>query len=340
MSRRRVAVVTALAVVVAGVAAVVGYLVWPRHSDFEEAAALLPADTLRVTWTDWDRLRDEIPGGDLVAKAQDRDLSVSSLAASAADLDAAVGFDPTTDAQWEILGQGRDGMVVVLEVKVDVDDLASRFEEAGWTRPSSDDTDGAVWSGGADVAAAAGVSSPELQFVAFDKDRGLLVGSDRSDYLESAMEVVADDEDGLDISPLTDGLEQDPLAATAFMDDYACEALDMSQADEDAQAVADGLVEEAGGVTPMKGYLVAVAADRRLTVVLRFADDEQASRNETSRAALLTAEDPGQMVAYPDLVASPETESDGDLVVISGRASERSAPMSNLTSGPVLLASC
>ncbi|KRF20947.1 hypothetical protein ASG90_00555 [Nocardioides sp. Soil797] len=340
MNRRRVAVLTALAVVVAGAAAVIGYVVWPRSTDFEKAAALLPADTLRVTWTDWDRLRDEFSGPDFVTNVQDRDLSVSSLASSAQDIDDAVGFDPTTDAGWEILGQGRDGMVVVLELDVDLDDVASGFEDAGWTRPSSDAMSGAVWGGGADVVAGAGLVTPELQFVAFDEEKGLLIGSDNADHLESSMDVVTGDTDGLDVTPLTDGLEQDPLDATAFIDDYACEALDMSQADEDAQSVADGLVAEAGGVTPLNGYLVALSADRRLTVVFRFADDEQASHDETSRAALLTAEDPGQMVAYPELVTSPRTSSDGDRVVISGQVDDDSAPMANLASGPVLLAAC
>lgn len=340
MSRRRVAVLTAVVVVVAGAAAVVGYVVWPRHSDFEKAAALLPADTLRVTWTDWGRLRDEVSGPDLVAQAQDRDLSVSSLASSSDDLEAAVGLDLADDADWEVLGQGRDGMVVVLKLSGDLGDVADGFEEAGWTRPSSDALAGAVWAGGPDVLAGAGLSANELQFVAFDDDQGVLVGSDQADYLDSAMDVVTGDEDGLDITPLSGGLEDDPLDATVFMDDYACEALDMGQADDDAQKVAAGLVEEAGGVSPLTGYLVALSADQRLTVAFRFADDEQAERNLTSREALLTADDPGQMVSYPDLVGSVEASSDGDRVVLTGRANEDNAPMSNLTSGPVLLASC
>ncbi|QIX25470.1 hypothetical protein ncot_01860 [Nocardioides sp. JQ2195] len=337
---RRVAIVTALLVVVAGAAAVIGYVVWPRDSDFEKAAALLPDDTLRVTWTDWGRLRDELPGPDFVNQADDRDLSVSSLASAAPELEGAVGFDPTTDAEWEILGQGREGMVVVVKVDGDLGELASGFEDAGWTRPSSDDLAGEVWSGGADVAAAAGLLTPELQFVAFDEEQGLLVGSDQPTYLDSAMEVVTGDEDGLDITPLSDGLEHDPLDVTAFLGDYACEALTMGEADEDAQAVADDLVDEAGGVTPLKGYLVALSAERRLSVVFRFADDAQAEHDASSRGALMTAEDPGQMVAYPDLVASPRTTTDGDRVVITGRVDESSAPMANLASGPVLLASC
>lgn len=339
LTRRRTAVLTALLVVVAGVAAVIGYVVWPRHSDFEKAAGLLPPDTLRVAWTDWGRLRDERPGPDFVADVQDHDLSVSALASSASELDAALGFDPTA-SDWEILGQSRDGMVIILKLPGDLGEVASSFEDAGYARPSSDAMDGAVWKGGPDVVADLGLTNTELQHVAFVEDEGLLVGSDRAGYLETAMEAVTGDEDGLDITGLSDGLTDDPLDATAFMDDYACEALGMGQADDDAQAVADDLVEQAGGVSPVKGYLVALSADHRLSVVFRFADEDQASRNETSRAALLSAEDPGQMVSYADLVSSPKSSTDGERVVLTGRADEDNFPMSNLTSGPVLLASC
>lgn len=339
VTRRRIAVFSAVAVLVAAVAVVVGYVVWPRHSDFEEAAALLPKDTLRVTWTDWERLRDEVGGEDLLAMAQDRELTVSSLAPYAPEIRAALGFDPT-GADWEILGQSRDGMLLALKLPGDLGEVADAFASSGFEKPGSDAMDGAVWSGGPDAVADLGLATGELQNVAFLESEGLLVASDSADYLSSAMDVVRGDEDGLDITPLSDGLADDPIDVTAFLDDHACEALAMSQADEDAQAVADDLIADAGGISPLKGYLVAVAADQRLSVVLRFADDDQANRNATSRAALLTAEDPGQMVAYSDVVADPSTEQDDERVVVTGTVATDGAPMSNLASGPVLLAAC
>lgn len=339
VTRRRIALCTVVAVLVATVAAVVGYVVWPRHSDFEEAAALLPDDTLRVTWTDWARVRDELGGDDFASVARDRELTASSLAYSAPDLKRSLGFDPTR-ADWEILGQARDGMLLVLKLPGDLGEVADAFASAGYEKPGSKAMDGGVWAGGPDVVAELGLTTGELQNVAFVESEGLLVASDSKEYLASSMKVVRGDEDGLDVTPLTDGLDQDPLDATAFLDDHACEALAMSQADEDAQTVADDLIDEAGGVAPLEGYLVAVAADQRLSVVFAFADDEQAEREATSRAALLTAEDPGQMIAYSDVVTDASTEQDDARVVITGTVKADGAPMSNLAAGPVLLASC
>ncbi|KQZ66848.1 hypothetical protein [Nocardioides sp. Root151] len=339
MSRRRVALFTVVVVVIAAVAAAVGWFVWPRDSDFEKAAALLPDDTLRVTWTDWERVRDEVGDSDVYTAATDRDLSVSSLAGSADDIEAQLGFDPL-DADWELLGQSREGMVVVVKLPGDLDDVASAFKGAGYTEPSSKRMDGAVWEGGPDVLASLGLTNNELQSVAFVEEEGLLVGSDSATYLRSAMKTVTGDEDGLDVTPLTDPLEDDPLDATVFLEDYACEALSMSQADEATQTVADGLVDDAGGVSPLKGYLVALSADEQLSVVFRFADDDQAERNASSRGSLATAEDPGQMVAYSDVFSDPTTEADDADVVLTATALRDGYPMANLAAGPVLLATC
>ncbi|WP_157551036.1 hypothetical protein [Nocardioides jensenii] len=339
MTRRRVAMATAVVVLVGAVAAVVGWFVWPRDSEFEKAAALLPADTLRVGWTDWDRVRDEVSGPDLLTAASDRDLSVSSLASSAAEIEKSLGFDPL-QSDWELLGQSREGMVVVMKLPGDLTDVASAFEEAGYTPPGSKRLDGGVWEGGPDVVSGLGLTSNELQSVAFVEEEGLLVGSDQADYLRTAMKTVLGEEEGLDITPLTDPLEGDPLDATVLMKDYACEALAMSQADDAARTVADDLVEQAGGVSPLKGYLVALSTDDRLSVVFGFDSDDQASRNAESRGALATAEDPGQMVSYADVFSDPTTRTDGKAVVLTATAEPDGYPMSNLATGPVLLASC
>ena len=346
---RRVALLTAVAVVVVGVAAAVAYVVWPRGSDFERAAGLLPAKTLRVSWTDWSRLRAETdvadPAGkgeeEFLAELADRDLAVSSLAASAPALRENLGFDPAA-ADWEILGQGRGGMVLVLKVSDDTDlgTVADRYEEAGFTRPDDDAMSGGVWKGGPDVVAGLdGLGSPELQHVAFLEDEGLMLSSDNAGYLESAVPYATGDEDGLDLSDLA-GPAGDPLAAVALASDLACEELSMSSADPDAQAEADQLVEQAGGVDPVTGYLVAIGPDRSLTVVFGFENDDQAEQNARSRRALAGAEDPGQLLSYRELFDLDDVEADGSTVVLTGTAHLANAPLSNLSSGPVLLASC
>jgi hypothetical protein len=345
---RRVAVLTALAVLVVGVAAAVAYVVWPKGSDFERAAGLLPPKTLRVSWTDWSRLRDRSDVDDPAGKGQeeflsalgDDDLAVSSLAASAPALRKNLGFDPVA-ADWEILGQSRSGMVMILKVgdEVGLADVADRYEEAGFTRPD-DALSGGVWEGGPDVVAGLeGLGSPELQHAAFLEDDGLLLTSDNADYLRSAVPYAAGDEDGLDLSDLA-GPAGDPLAAVALASDLACEELGMASADPDAQALADRLVDEAGGVDPVTGYLVAIGADRDLTVVFDFENDDQAEQNARSRQALATAEDPGQLLEYRELFDLDDVEADGHRVVLTGTARLANAPLSNLSSGPVLLAAC
>lgn len=68
MCRRRVAMFTACAVLVVGVAAGLGWVVWARDRDIDKGAALLPADTLLVTGPagpDQTRLGEEVSGGDV-----------------------------------------------------------------------------------------------------------------------------------------------------------------------------------------------------------------------------------------------------------------------------------
>ena len=346
---RRVALLTALLVLVVAVAAVVGYVVWPRGSEFQRAAELLPDKTLRVSWTDWAGLRDQTdvkdPSGagaeDFLAEVSDQDYSVSSLASAAQPLKETLGFSPV-ESEWEILGQSRSGMVMILKLgeDADFDAIAEKYAAAGFTRPDDDALAGGVWEGGPDVVSGLeGLESPELQNVAFLQDEGLLLSSDSAAYLRTAVPFADGDKDGLDLSDLA-GPAGDPLAAVAMADDLACDRLRMSQADADAQTTADQLVEQAGGVSPLKGYLVALGADRSLTVVFDFENDDQAEKNVRSREALAGAEDPGQMLAYDELFDVDDVKQDGHRVVLTGATVEGSAPLSNLSAGPVLLASC
>ena len=346
---RRVALLTALLVLVVGVAAVVGYAVWPRGSEFQQAAGLLPDKTLRVTWTDWAGLRDQTdvkdPAGagaeEFLAEVSDQDYSVSSLASAAQPLKKTLGFSPV-ESEWEILGQSRAGMVMILKLgeDADFDAIADKYSAAGFTRPDDDALSGGVWKGGPDVVAGLeGLESPELQHVAFLEDEGLLLSSDSAGYLGSAVPFAKGDKDGLDLSDLAEPAG-DPLAAIAFGGDLACDSLSMNQADSDAQTTAEQLVERAGGVSPLTGYLVALGADRSLTVVFDFENDDQAKENARSREALAGAEDPGQLLSYDELFDLDDVQQDGHRVVLTGTTVVDSSPLSNLSSGPVLLASC
>ena len=260
----------------------------------------------------------------------------------AADLHDQLGWSPLTSG-WEILGQGRDGMVLVVDLGEDRDlsDIADHYAAAGFTEPGEDRLDGGVWTGGADVLARlTNLGEPVLQHVALLEDEHLLVSSDNASYLEDTVPVVRGDEDGLDLSALA-GHVEDPLAAVGFVDDYACEELAMGLADEGAQSRAGELVDAAGGVSPLAGYLVALQSGDRMTVVFAFENDDQAGDDARSRRLLAEGEDPGQLVAYPDLFRIAEGEADGSEVVLRLEdVADDGYALTNLTQGPVLLASC
>jgi hypothetical protein len=279
---------------------------------------------------------------DVLLEAADRDLSVSSLASSAVLLEENLGFNPVA-TDWELLGQGRDGQLLVVQLAegTDVGEVGERFAELGFDEPGDDALSGAVWRGGPDVVSnVPGLATYELQNVAFLEDERLLVASDSADFLESqGVPAVTGEEDGLDAGALT-GQVAEPLAAVGHLDDYACEALSMASAAPDVQQVAEELVEEAGGVTAMTGYLVALEAGERLSVAFAFEDDARAEQNARSREALAGADDPAQFVAYPDLFSVSDVEQDGSTVLLTAEAVPDSAPLSNLTQGPVLLAAC
>lgn len=347
--RRRTGLLVGLALLVVAVVAGVGYAVWPRATGLERAAGLLPPDTLRVTWTNWAGLREELGAESVDGEAgerfydavADRDLSTSSLASSTDLLVQGLGLNPMA-SDWEMLGQSRDGMVLVMQLAegTDVEALADRFGRLGFDEPGSDELSGAVWRGGPDVISdVPGLATYELQNVAFLADERLLVASEDADHLESVVPVVRGDEDGLDASAVLEHVDT-PLTAVALLEDYACEALSMSSADPEAQAQAEALVEEAGGVTAMTGYLVALGEGERLTIVLDFEDEARAEDNAVAREALAGAEDPAQFVAYPEVFTLSEVSQEGTSVVMTGTAHPEFAPLSNLTEGPVLLATC
>jgi hypothetical protein len=338
-------VLIGVAALVVAIAAVTAYVIWPRGSDLDRAAALLPDDTLRVAWTDWAGVREETglePGAALLEEIERRDLgSASVLAHSAAPIEASLGVDPMA-AEWEILGQGPHGMLLVLKVDegTDLGDVAERYREGGFTAPEDEPLDGGVWEGGPDVLAGLPeLGEPVLQHVAFLEDERLLVTSDDATFLERAMPTVREG-DGLDLTDLS-GKVDEPLTAVGFAGDHACRELAMTAADEGGQAVADRLIEDAGGISPLTGYLVAMQPDHRMSVVFGFEDENRARGNADARRALASGEDPGQLLSYPDLFRVEDSEADGDVVVLTlDEVAEDGFALTNLSQGPVLLAAC
>lgn len=344
MPRRAVvALVVVLAVAVAGLAA---WRLLTPTTELARALALAPADTSRASWTDWAAVRREL-GADVGARSSaedvdaflsdafDRDLSsMSALGTSAGVMQEQLGLSPATLA-WELLAQSPDGAVEVLGVAddTDFDALADRLARLGWTEP--DDPDG-VWVGGPDVLSAAGPGlTPELQHLALLEDEHVVLASDQAPFLSQVL-----DDDGADeLADLAEGLDE-PLAAAVYDGAYACEALAMSQADDEAAAEADQLVGAAGGVHPLSGFAMGMLGDGDVRAVMRVEDADDAPGDAEARATLASGPAPGQGGEFPDRFTVEEAGSEGRDVVLDLRPVAGTYVLSDLTSGPVLFATC
>lgn len=344
--RRRQAVAVALAVVLMAVAALVAVRWWreSHRTDLQRAVALAPAEAERLSWTDWSGVRTELGTGDdldaLLDDGYDADLTSSSaLVESAPLLDEEYGWSPAT-VEWELLAQSSAGVAVVVGLPDDIDAgaLADRLDALGYARP---DDDTGVWEGGEELVAtvAAGrTSSPVLQYVAIDADAGVLTLGDNAGYLDRVLDARGADHDG-ELDDVVDAVGE-PLAAAVYRGSHACTALAMSQADPSDQAAADGLLASAGEVNPMTAFAMAVEPDRDVLVAMSFESDEQARRNADSRAALAAGEAPGQGGSFADRFTLGDVVADGTLLTLRLAPVEGAAVLSDLSTGPVLFATC
>ena len=349
MSRR--AVVALVAVVAVVLAGLVAWRLLTPATQLERALALVPADASRVSWTDWEGVRREL-GADLDARSSaeavdaflsdafSADLSaMSALGTSAGVMQEQLGFSPAT-LTWELLAQSSDGAVEVMGVGDDVsfDDLADRLSSLGWTEP--DRADG-VWMGGPDVLAGVGAGlTPELQHVALLADQHVILTSDLAPYLEQVLGVVHGDADAADgLADLSAGLGE-PLAAAVYDSAYTCERLAMSQADDDARAEADQLVEATGGIHPLTGFAMGLLAGGDLQAVMQVEDPDDAPGDADARAQLASGPAPGQGGDFSDRFTVAAASSQGRTITLDLHPEAGQYVLSDLTSGPVLFATC
>ncbi|HEX5860639.1 MAG TPA: hypothetical protein VFY58_02285 [Nocardioides sp.] len=341
------AALVVLALVVAG-------LLWWRSAqltDLQRAIAVTPPDAQRLSWTDWAAVREELGAGIAAGSETPRlesfldegfetDLTSSSaLVQSATALHERYGLSPAS-LEWELLSQSEEGAVVLLGApdSLDFDALADRLERLGYDPPESDT---GVWEGGPDVLA--GISpdlTPELQHIALDADRQLVVASDRSDYLDRAMETVVGEEDSLTGFDEVVEAAGEPLSAAIYSGEQTCQALAMSSADRADQAQAEELIQNAGEVNPVTGFAMAVQPNRDVRVVLGFESEDQARVNADSRAVLARGPAPGQGGDFSDRFTVDRVTAEGSLVTLALDPAEGEYVLSDLSSGPVLFATC
>jgi hypothetical protein len=348
--RRAVLVVVVLLVLVAAGA---GFRWWQqgRQSTFARAVATAPAGTERVSWTDWAGVRRvvhstvsagsserEVAG--FLSAAYDRDLdSRSALVESTPVLQSRFGFSPAS-ADWEVFSQGQQGAVITVRMPdgTDFGAIGDRWESLGYVRPPSE---AGVWKGGDDLLASISPDlTPELAYLAVVPEDHLVLASDQAGFLRTA--VLAATGDG----PRVEGLDAvtgdvgDPLSAAVYTGAYACGALAMAQADAADQARADDLIRQAGTVDPYLAFAMAVAASGEVTVAMEFESGAQARTNADSRAALASGDAVGQGGTFPDRFTLRSAEADGSLLTLDLAPRPRQAVLSDLSTGPLLFATC
>lgn len=328
---------------------------WRHHGDrtsFAWAVDHAPAGVQRLSWTDWAAVRAHEGGDHLSAtsstadlrrfldRAYDSDLSsASGLVTSAPVLQARFGFSPAS-ADWELLGQSDQGTVEMLRLtsSVDLGDVADRLGELGYQEPS--DPDG-VWRGGPDVLARISPSlSPELQYVVLDTHDSLVLTSDSAAYLQVAADAVRGKgatATGLD-AVVDDAGE--PLAAEVYAGDYACSALAMAHAGRSDRAQARELVAAAGQVDPYTAFAMSDEPGGQVRVGFEFDDGDVARTNADTRATLARGPAPGQGGTFGDRYRVASVTARGSLVVMLLDPRPDASVLSDLSTGPVLFATC
>jgi hypothetical protein len=349
---RRAWVVAALvvALIVAG-----GAFVWWRHHDgrtsFAWAVGHAPEGVERLSWTDWAAVRaqehaDLSPDSSaaelrhFLDRAYDDDLSsTSALVTSAPVLQERFGFSPAS-ADWELFSQSDQGAVVMLHLpsSVDLDDVADHLRELGYRAPS--DADG-VWLGGEDLLARISPAlSGELQYVALDHHDSLVLTSDSAEFLKVAADAVHGD--GATATGL-DGVVDDagaPLSSEVYDGDYACGALAMAHAGSADQAQGRQLLAAAGEVNPYSAFAMSDEPDGTVRVAFQFDGDDVARTNADTRATLARGPAPGQGGTFGDRFRVSSVTARGALVVMRLAPRSDASVLSDLSTGPLLFATC
>ncbi|MCW2786708.1 MAG: hypothetical protein JWP74_3225 [Marmoricola sp.] len=357
---RRVAEILVTLVVVLAVVTGVLRLVHDRdRTDLSRALDVVPAATLRLSFTDWAQVRRTLHVKDetspdakavasLVGRAYDADLSaVSSIDDSAPAMQKYFGFSPST-ITWEAYGQSKAGaaMVAKMPTGFDFSKVRDHLLDVGFKQPSS--TDG-VWNGGVDLIAATDETlTPEMQYVAVLADQGLIVSSDQESYAKQAV-VVAEGKaktlgDVASTRSLVDKLAE-PAAAMIWSRDFACSDLAMSTADPGDQDQAQQLITAAGKTTPLTGLVMAFGgtADkgRAFRVAEGFESGNEARENLRARARLAVGPAVGRGGSFSDDLTLTSSKTNGAAVMLDFTPTARSGyVLSTYDSGPVLFATC
>jgi hypothetical protein len=343
---------TVVAVVVVLALLAGGWWWWrtQQQNEFQRAISWAPSDAQRLTFTDWAGVRRELDvelSADSPAEAVSgfmddafgADLSsMSALPESTEVMHERFGFSPAT-LEWELLSQSEAGAVVVMRVAegTDFDAMRDRLEDLGYQRPEDEE---GVWVGGIDLLPRIGTLTPELQFLAIDEGQRVVVSSDTQGYLEQALPDVTGGEGGLDSLEEVVEASGEPLAAAVYDGEVVCSRLAMGAASDADQDQADQLVAAAGRVDPLTGFVMSAHPGGGVRVVMSFESDEQARANADSRSQLASGPAPGQGGDFADRFRLGRVTAEGSLVTMRLAPVDGNYVLSDLSSGPVLFATC
>ncbi|HET6968987.1 MAG TPA: hypothetical protein VFI44_11940 [Ornithinibacter sp.] len=354
--RRRFTTVAAggLVLLLLALATVAGVRWWrdSHRTDLQRAVAYSPETSARWSWTDWAAVRAELGAdvgeestglevAELLNEGYDADLtSTTAMGESAEVLQERFGFSPAT-VSWELLSQSTSGSVLTLGVpdSYDLGELAERLESLGYEQPGSET---GVWIGGDELIAtiAAGASiSPQFAHLAIDRDRHLVLTSDDEGYLEEAVKAVGREEGGGDVEEVAAQADE-ALSAVLLDSEQVCGGLAMSQADPVDQETAAELLAAAGDVNPLTGFALAAQPDGEVLAVMAFENEDQARTNADTRAELASGPAPGQGGDFSERFTLGDVVADGNLVTMHLEPVEGAFVLSDLSSGPLLFATC
>lgn len=350
MPRRRW-IAGAVALLVAALA--VGGVLLFRGGDrtsFAWAVDHAPSGTQRLSWTDWGAVRAH-ESADLSARSSvpdvrrfltrafDDDLSsTSALVTSTPVLQQRYGFSPA-NADWELFSQSVQGAVVMLHLSSsDLAAVSDHLTELGYTRPSEPS---GVWQGGPGLLARISPSlTPELAYVALDTEDSVVLTSDSSAFLSVAVQAVVGH--GARVSGLGPVVADagEPLSSAVYSGDYACSALAMAHAGAADQAQGRQLLAAAGEVNPYSAFAMSDEPDGSLRVAFEFDGADAARTNADTRATLARGPAPGQGGSFRDRFTVDSVTAHGSVVTLHLTPKKGAYALSDLSTGPVLFATC
>lgn len=353
--RRRSTIIGA-AVVVFILAVVVFAKVWNSAHPAGVLAFpdVMPAEVQRVNFTNWSDVRTELrvlrddeittmPAW--LGKAFERDLSATSnMKDVGPSLQEHFGFSPA-NIQWEAYGQAPKGQVEVIRVNdtLDFAGIEAKLVAAGYPKPAAAD---GIWAGGVDRLAALdpSISAEFANIVLLPKQRLVLTSSSLS-FLQKTIETVTGNEKSLKtVKTLTDMLDElgQPVAARVWVGDNACADLSMAKADEDSQTMADQAIAEAGPITPLVGFALALDDNGDLLAAAQLPTADDAKVDLKSRAVLAVGPTfNGTGSAFPDDLTLVASDAKKATVLLDFKPNHPGVfPLSMYFNGPLVFATC